>query len=395
MSSLKIYYVYFHDTRFVPIHVSEIVSEMASRGHEVHVYTCIRDRGARKKISAVKTKLHNLWTFRVRFISEFIFMTILCPYLLIQTFFGRPDILYTRHSASSLIVALIARVFHKPCIIEINDIVLDKLQFSKISTLKTRWIQLYHYCNYHLVDLLLPVTEQIASWIRQKYQLDSRKVAVIPNGVNPHRFSPKPYLEAKKRYRIPQESRVVLSLGSLFPWVGIETLIAAAPKMLEIYPDVLFVIGSGEEPYLSHLKKAVNQAKLRDNFWFFGFIPWDDASWFISASDICVAPFIFKNTRSGISSLRVFSYLACGKPVIGSDIPGLGDMLEREAIGVSFPMGDHNGLAKAIIDLLNNEAQLREMGERGRDFIIKNHAWEIIVDKLEAAFQGLIGARKR
>ncbi len=394
MSGLKIYYIYFHDTRFVPIHAHEIVSEMAGRGWEVHVYTSIRDKGETRKISATGARVHNIWTIRARFISELLFMAALLPCLSIQSFFGRPDILYTRHSATSFMVAIIAKLFGSPCALEINDIVMDKLRFSKTSRLKSLWIRLYHYGSFHLADLLLPVTEQIGRWIKKEYRPDPGKVVVAPNGVNPYRFSPKPYQEARLRYRIPLDSKVVLSLGSLFPWVGIETLIGAAPKVLAAYPDTVFAIGSGEEPYLSNIKNAVDQLNLMDAFLFFGFIPWDDASWFISASDICVAPFIFKSTRSGISSLRVFSYLACTRPVVGSDIPGLGDMLEKEAIGSSFAMGDHKALARVIIDLLSNKEQLREMGERGRDFVVANHAWEIIVDKLEIAFQKLIRAKQ-
>jgi glycosyltransferase involved in cell wall biosynthesis len=394
VNNLKIYYVYFHDTRFVPIHASEIVSEMARRGWEVHVYTYLRNAKARSRSWDGKVRLHSLWTLRIRFISELLFMAVLFPYLSIQTFFRRPDIFYTRHSATSVLVVFIAKLFSRPCVVEINDIVMDKLQFSRTSRLKWLWIRLYHYCTYHLADRLLPVTEQIGSWIKEKYRLDPRRVMVVPNGVNTYRFSPKPFQEARWRYQISLDFRVVLSLGSLFPWVGIETLIDAAPKVLDVYPNTLFVIGSGEEPYLSNIKKAVSRSKLMDAFLFFGFIPWDDASWFISTSDICVAPFIFKSTRSGISSLRVFSYLACGRAVIGSDIPGLGDMLEKEKIGSSFPMGDHNALARSLIELLGKPERARKMGERGRKFVLSSHSWEGIVTRLEATFQELTATKK-
>jgi glycosyltransferase involved in cell wall biosynthesis len=394
VSGLKIYYVYFHDTRFVPIHAYEIVSGMVRRGWEVHVYTSIRDKGERRKISRAGARVHNIWTIRARFISELLFMAALAPYFCIQYFLGRPDIFYTRHSATSLMVALIGRLFGIPCALEINDIIMDKLQFSKISRLKSLWIRLYHYGAFHLADLLLPVTEQIGRWIKEVYRLGPGKVVVVPNGVNPYRFSPKPNEKARLRYRIPLDCRVVLSLGSLFPWVGIETLIAAAPKVLKVYPDTVFAIGSGEEPYLSNIKKAVRQSNMMDAFLFFGFIPWDDASWFISASDICVAPFIFKSTRSGISSLRVFSYLACARPVIGSDIPGLGDMLEEEAIGFSFAMGDHRALARRIVELFGEPERAREMGERGRKFVLDNHSWDVIVGSLGATFQTLMARKK-
>jgi glycosyltransferase involved in cell wall biosynthesis len=392
---LRVYYIFFHDVHFVPIHASEIILEMKSRGAQVHVFTSIKEEAEKGKLLAKGIRLHNLWTIETRFVSELLFMALLYPYLFVRTLIRRPDIFYTRHSACSFVATLIAKVFKIPCLLEINDIVQDRLKFSNIPSLKLRWVQLYHYINYHLADLLLPVTEQIGQFIEDNYSMKWAKLVVITNAVNIHRFSPKPCIEARRRYHIPLESEVVLSLGSLFPWAGIDVLIAAAPKILERFPNTLFIVGSGEEPYVSKLKKAVHQSGLNDNFLFFGFIPWDEASWFISTADICVAPYILKTTQAGLSSLRVFSYLACGKPVIGSDIPGLGDMLQREGIGFSFRMGDHEALAGVVITVLDDRDRLQHMGEKGRDFVVNNYSWEIIVDKLEALFDGLIGTTKR
>jgi len=391
----RVYYIYFHDVRFVPIHASEIIHEMQRQGHDIHVFTSIKEEAEKRKLLTKGIKLHNLPTIETRFVSEFLFMAFLFPCLFLHTLTGRPDVFYSRHSACSLIVTLIARLFKRPCLLEINDIVQDRLKFSNISILKLKWIQLYHSINYHLADFLLPVTEKIGLFIKHNYSINRSKVIVVTNAVNIHRFSPKPSPEARKRYGFPLESKVVLSLGSLFPWAGIETLIAAAPKILKRFPNTLFVVGSGEEPYVSKLKKIVHKSGLKNSFLFFGFIPWDEASWFISTADICVSPIILKNMRTGLSSLRTFSYLACGKPVVGSNIPGLGDMLEKEGTGLSFTMGDHEALAREIITLLDDRDRLREMGKRGRDFVIKNYSWEIIVDKLEILFNGLIGTKKR
>ena len=99
-----------------------------------------------------------------------------------------------------------------------------------------------------------------------------------------------------------------------------------------------------------------------------------------------MAPKIFKETRSGISSLRVFAYLACGKPVIGSNIPGLGDMLEREGAGLSYPMGDSRAFGEAISRVLADKDQARAMGEKGRDFVLARHSWADSVRKLDTLF---------
>ncbi len=392
--NMKIFYVYFHDTKFVPIHTYEIVREMINRGWKVHLFTSLKDINSMESLLEIGANLHNIKTIKMRFLVEFYFMALLIPQLSIQSLIQKPHIFYSRHSATSCLVALIGRFFGIPCALEVNDILPDKLRFSETSRLKSLWVSVYHYAAFHAADLLLPVTEQIGSWMKETYRLSPRKVAIVPNGVNTQRFSPKPYQEARRRYRMPLDSKVILSLGSLFPWVGMETLLSAAPRVLSVYPNTLFAIGSGEEPYLSTIKKAVIQADLMDVFLFPGFIPWNEASWFISTADICVAPFVFKDTRSGISSLRVFAYLACARPVIGSDIPGLGDLLEKEGMGRSFEMGDHDSLSMALIELLSNKETLKEMGERGLDFVSRHHAWEIIVDRLEEVFQGFTAVKK-
>lgn len=382
---MKLFYVYYHDREFVPIHVSEILHELQKRKHKVTVFTSVRNK--KKQLLGVENiRLYNIPIPDTRFISELIFMVCLFPFLLIGSLRDRPDAFYCRHSASSSIVTFIAKLIRKPCLLEVNDINIDKIRFEKVSKLKILWINLYHYLSIRLSKQILPVTSEISRWIRVRYYLNKKHVREISNGVNVHRFKPKPKTEARQRYKIPNESPVLLSLGSLFPWAGIETVIAAAPKILEIFPETLFLIGSGEEPYLTRLKKIVNDRKLNKCFRFYGFIHWDEASWFISTADICIAPFIIKENRSGICSLRVLSYLACEKPVIGSDIIGLGDMLEKEGIGKSFPMGDSLALSEAIIRLIQDANKIETMGKKARKFVIDNYSWENVVCRLEKQF---------
>lgn len=382
---MKIFYIYFHDSSFIPIHVSEILGELLNRDHEIYLFTKVRYKIAKDKLYSEKIKIYNLCVPEIRFVSELFFIALLIPTLFIKAFSEKPDILYNRHSASSLAVVLVSMVLRIPCLLEINDIVLDKLEFIKISKLKKIWVRLYHYISIRLTSLVLPVTEQIGSWIGETYHVRPEKIVKISNGVNTHRFRPKPQNEARKKYNIPVDAKVILSLGSLFPWAGMETLISAAPKIIQSYPQTLFLIGSGEEPYLSKIKAEVKKIGLQNRFRFPGFIPWDEAAWFISTADLCAAPFIFKNTRSGCSSLRVYAYLACGKMVVGSNIPGLGDMLEREKIGLSIPMGDCKALAEAVISLLDNRDSITDDGGiRARALTVENYSWESIVNRLES-----------
>jgi glycosyltransferase involved in cell wall biosynthesis len=346
----------------------------------------IKDLEAKHKLSGNKIKLHNIRVPDIRFIAELLFIGFLIPALFIKALSENPDILYNRHSASSLAAIVISKLLRIPCVLEINDVIFDKLKFAKVSVVKTIWVKFYHFISIRLSSLILPVTEHIGYWVAKTYCVDRKKIVVISNGVNIHRFKPWSRTAARKKYKIPEDAKVILTLGSLFPWAGIETLISAAPSIIEVYPESLFLIGSGEEPYLSHIKSEVKKNGLQNRFLFYGFIPWDQAACFISIADICAAPFIFKSKRSGCSSLRVFAYLACGKAVVGSNIPGLGDMLEQHKIGLSIPMDNPHALSKAILSLLSDNNRLKKMEKQAREFSVENYAWENIVKKIEEAF---------
>jgi glycosyltransferase involved in cell wall biosynthesis len=386
MSGTRIFYVYFHDTDFVPIHVAEVVNEMVSQGLEVHLFAY---RNVREKLADAlatgRLHIHVLWAPRMRFVAEVFFVTLLLPVLLWQVVWRRPAALYVRHSAVSLAAALASRLTGVPCLIEVNDIPFDKLQNA--SRLKLAWVQLYHRLSLPYVRWNLPVTRQIADWLGTRYRISPRRIRVIPNGVNIDRFSPRDIREARSKYGIAPDAEVVVCLGSLFPWAGIETLIAATPAIREQHPNLLVAIGSGEEPYLSQIKALVQRQGLDGCYSFFGFIPWQDAAWFISCADLCAAPFILRNTRSGLCSLRVLSYLACGRPVVGSDIAGLGDILDEQQIGMSFKMGDSAALGQRVNTMLADPRELAAMGSRGREYVVARHGWKSIISEITACIR--------
>jgi glycosyltransferase involved in cell wall biosynthesis len=383
MSARRIFFIYYHDADFVPIHAAEMISAMQQEGYSVTVFTSFR-RNLQNTGTTFNPgiRVFNIRTPRVRFFPELIFMAMLLPVLTVAAAFMRPRLIYARHSAVSIAASFAAKLTFTRCFLEINDIPFDKLRFSGASAAKLRWVDLYHRIAFKLAGTLLPVTPQIGQWCATQYRVDASRITVIPNGVNTVRFTPRDKTACRKKYGIDVSVPCILSLGSLFPWAGLETLIDAAPSVLALFPSTLFLIGSCEEPYLSQVKNKVADSGLEHVFRFFGFIPWDEASWFIGCADICAAPFIFKDTRSGVCSLRVLSYFACGRPVVGSDIPGLGDILEQEHIGRSFPMGKAPQLGTSLRELLSDMPGLQKMGDTACNYADQHHSWSRLAQKI-------------
>jgi glycosyltransferase involved in cell wall biosynthesis len=254
-----------------------------------------------------------------------------------------------------------------------------------MSILKRCWVRFYERFAFPWADLLLPVTDGIARWLVEEHATPVGAIRTVPNGVSLERFRPADRTACRVRFGLPPEAKIVGYLGSLFPWAGLDTLIDAAPEIVHHMPEALFVIGGGDEPCYSQWVERTRSAGLARHFRFFGAVDWGDASDLINSFDLCVAPALFKNTASGISSQKVLSYLACGKPVVGSDLCGLGDMLESNGVGMSFAMGDPRALASAVLRCLSDPLHLQRMQQSARQLVEQRYSWRETV-KCTAGF---------
>lgn len=388
---LKICYVYYDYSNVVPIHSHEVITQLAKKGNDVCVFCHIKsDSEVLKEWQRLDIRVVNVSSLPIRFVDEISFLIKLFFMMVLYISKLRSDMIYVRHGSSSLICVIVGKLLKVPVCLEVNDILTKRMVFKGIYFFKKLWIELYEWFSFTLADRIFPVTDGINKWICNKYRVRRECVITVPNGVNDHRFYPAETYKCREQYDLTDRTLIVGYLGSLFPWAGLECLIEAVPSIVSVYPSVLFIIGGGEEPHYSMLKKKVEDNNLSSHVVFFGRVEWEDAKTFINTTDLCIAPAFFDNLESGISSQKLLAYLACGKPVVGSDIPGLGDMLEKERIGVSFRMGDPVELSKTINSLLADSYRLKEMGKRARSFVVKNYTWNGIVDRLIDMFKELI-----
>jgi glycosyltransferase involved in cell wall biosynthesis len=86
---------------------------------------------------------------------------------------------------------------------------------------------------------------------------------------------------------------------------------------------------------------------------------------------------------------KIFTYMHAGLPIIAPDFGGPGEIVEQEGCGLLVDTTDPSRVANAIIALLSNPADAREMGERGRRAVLSKYNWELEQKKLVAAYAGL------
>jgi glycosyltransferase involved in cell wall biosynthesis len=152
----------------------------------------------------------------------------------------------------------------------------------------------------------------------------------------------------------------------------------------------LLIVGDG--PLKKDLENMVLKSHLRERFIFTGMVNYEDIPFFVNISDIGVAPFVLnRNKSTGVSPLKIFEYMGCGKPVVTTKIDGL-EFIEREGIGRLVEPGDVGGLVSALDDLLQNKEKRTQMGEKALRIAIERFDWALKVDRIEKILEETIKA---
>ena len=209
----------------------------------------------------------------------------------------------------------------------------------------------------------------------------AQKMVKIAPGIDVDHFSPQDSTQLRKELKI-DDKRVIVSVGRLVHRKGQDHLIQAMPEILKRVPDAhILMVGQG--PYLSHLKKLVQELNLVDHVSFIGRIQYAQLPQYICAGDIFAMP-----SRSRFFGLEVeglgIVYLeasACGLPVIAGSSGGAPDAVLAGVTGIVVDGENNQEIAAGAIKLLQDLPASKAMGLAGREWIIENWRWEIWADR--------------
>lgn len=230
---------------------------------------------------------------------------------------------------------------------------------------------------------ILALTEEQEDQASSAYGLDKNRIMVAGSGVDTGEFRPKP-VDAKElleKFGVDPGGRpIVLYAGRLSPEKGADTLIRAA----DIYAregrrPLTLVAGGGRLE--KRLQKMAERKKIPDVH-FLGNQPHRDMEKFMNIADVLAVTSEYES----FGKVAVEA-LACGTPVIASDIGGLRHIV-REPFGSLFKIGDHRALARAVGRML---AEHRKAGISGRAarYARDNFSWDRTVDRVESIYGGI------
>ena len=222
-----------------------------------------------------------------------------------------------------------------------------------------------HYMRGHVADI---------------FDIDERRIAVVPNGIDPRELRPVGNLNALRgEFASPQE-RLVLFVGRLVYEKGFQLALDALPGVLRQVPNVRFLV-AGSGTHEAELKAQAQRLGLSERGSFLGWIGDDALHSLYRIADLCVVPSIYE--PFGLVALEA---MASGCPCIVADTGGLREVVPvGERVGLRFNGGDAEHLGVMIERLLVDDELRERLVTEASEYVLR-FDWDDIARRTRAIY---------
>jgi D-inositol-3-phosphate glycosyltransferase len=229
------------------------------------------------------------------------------------------------------------------------------------------------------------------------YNADIRNTTIVPPGVDTTLFYPRPSAEAKARLGVNPDQKLLLFVGRIEPLKGIETLLRAVAILLErgvcnCESLCLSIVGgdpeeseaekNAEMERLMALRTELGLAKLVT---FLGKQDQDALPDYYAAAEAVIMPSHYESF--GMVALEA---MACGIPVIASEVGGLAFLVRDGETGFHVPDRDPAALADRICEIITEPLLRAELGEKAAAYA-RDYAWPLIAEKIIGVYESMLG----
>lgn len=310
----------------------------------------------------------------------------------------RPDIVVG--SSPQLLVALaawwIAFVRRIPFVFEVRDLWPESLTAVGVGgehSLLHRSLATIAKFLYEHADRIVVVTPAFKDHLIHRWNVPPEKIVIVENGVETEMFLPSaPEVRAALRHELGADSNfIVCYIGTMGMAHGLETLLGAASTFRQQQPDVLFLlIGEGAEKEriksLAHSLSLTNVRILDQQ-------PRERIPAFIAASDACLVLLKKADIFKTVIPTKMLEFMSCASPVILGVDGQAREIVEEANAGIAIEPESDGALVEAIRSLEADRGMTRELGQKGREYILQNFSRARTAEKYINVLQPLI--RKR
>lgn len=359
------------------VHVQESVLGMMQNGLSVTLF-CQRSalsstRGPRphfENVGSMSGSLFGYLGYQMRLLRRVVALALR----------ERPNFFYVRSEAAMFAHLVASFLSGVPYLLELNSWPYrdyDKVRHvGRLMKIMTRWILSKSIKRSRAV---ICVTSELACRVRETFH-PRGEVVVLENGVNTDLFYPVTN-EGPRAHLGLGKNDFVLGYVAYFQYYNdAEIVMHALPALMERIPNlkVVLVGGWAQAAYLGRIEGLLSD-KVRSAVQIMGEVPYEQVPMYINAFDLGLATF---NSDVGDGSvMKVYEYLACGKPILGSRLGSLA-FLEEIGAGKLVGIGSVNEFTRAVLELSLQPSELSRMGSKGLEYVADGHSWTAVNKRL-------------
>ncbi len=241
---------------------------------------------------------------------------------------------------------------------------------------------------YSRVDAISAVTPNHARYVVSLGAAESRvKLLVLP--IDTSIFHPSvDCSEVRQKWGFDEEDQVVLFIGTLFEFSGLDGFIRQFPRVIREIPKAkLLIVGDG--PQRAELERITRAMGLENEVRITGFQPYSTMPQYISLATVCINPFLNTEATKDIFPGKIIQYLACGKATVATPLLGITTLVPGEVRGVIY-VANAEDMVREVIVLLKSPERRQRMGEAGADYVRRVHDQQKVARQFEADLAEII-----
>jgi glycosyltransferase involved in cell wall biosynthesis len=180
---------------------------------------------------------------------------------------------------------------------------------------------------------------------------------------------------------IAAQAPVVVYAGTFEPYQGLAMLLASIPRVLASVPDAVFVLVGGDAQSVAQMRQDAQQLQLNGALRFTGRRPRAEMPAYLAMADLLVSPRVYGDNLP----LKVFDYLAAGRPIVATDLPAHRALLDESRAILAEPSAE--GLAQGIVSLLRNPQRAARLAIAARAYAGSHLGWSRFVVAVKAVYE--------